>query len=105
MKQIKSCSNCAKGIKMNINKDILCKIKGVVSRDFVCSRYVRRADVWPIAEKKHKCIECEFFIHSADETDGNQSLGYCQLFTVRHYNGEHKNACSKFCKKAERVIS
>lgn len=105
MKQAKSCSSCARGIKMSINKDILCKLKGVVSRDFVCAKYLRKSGVWSASERTSKCIECEFFITSRNETEQNTSTGYCQLFTVRYYNGEVKSACSKFCKKAERSIS
>ncbi len=90
---------------MNVNKDILCKVKGVVSRDFVCTKYLRMADTWPASERKPKCIECEFFITSQNEMELNPSSGYCQLFTVRYFNGEIKSACSKFCKKSERIIS
>lgn len=105
MKHIKSCSNCAKGLKININKDILCKVKGVVSRDFSCAKYVRSADTWSYSERKPKCIECEFFINSENENEYCTPMGYCQLFTVRYYNGEIKSACSKFCKKTQRNIS
>ena len=105
MKQTKNCGNCARGIKMNVNKDILCKIKGVVSRDFICTKYLRMNEVWSSTERKPKCIECEFFINSENETGQNTSIGYCQLFTVRYYNGEVKSACSKFCRKSERNIS
>lgn len=90
---------------MNINKDILCRIKGVVSRDFVCAKYLRMAEVWSVSERKPKCIECDFFITSQSETELNPAIGYCQLFTVRYYNGEIKSACSKFCQKSERIIS
>jgi len=99
MKQIKCCSNCARGIKINVNKDILCKIKGVVSPDFVCTKYLRMNEIWLPSERKPKCIECEFFCISEDGE--NSSMGYCQLFTVRYYNGEVKSACSKFSRKKD----
>ncbi len=105
MKQAKSCSNCARGMKMNINKDILCKIKGVVSRDYLCSKYQRTSEVWSVTERTSKCIECEFFINSRGEAETDTSIGYCQLFTVRYYNGEIKSACSKFCRRVEKSIS
>lgn len=105
MKHARSCSNCARGIKININKDILCKIKGAVSRDFSCAKYLRMPETWSVVERKNKCIECEFFINNQNEIEHNPALGFCQLFTVRYYNGEIKSACSKFCKKSERIIS
>lgn len=105
MKQAKSCSNCARGIKINVNKDILCKINGAVSLDFVCTKYLRMNEVWSSTERKPKCIECEFFITSGNEMEQSTSNGYCQLFTVRYYNGDIKSACSKFCRKTERNIS
>jgi hypothetical protein len=111
MKRAGNCSNCTRGIKININKDILCRINGVVSRDFVCSRFQRRVDTWSADERKPKCIECEFFITSRDAPGSSPSIipenshGYCQLFTVRYYDGSIKSACSKFCRRAEQSIS
>ena len=105
MKQAKSCSNCTRGIKINVNKDILCRINGVVSRDFVCSKYYRMPESWSASERKPKCIECEFFINVQNEIEHDPATGYCQLFTVRYFNGEVKSACSKFCRKTERIIS
>ncbi len=103
MKQTNSCSTCARGIKLNINKDILCKIHGIVSLDFVCSRYLKLA--WSSVENKPKCIECEFFIPDLENPDTGPAIGLCQLFTVRSFDGEVKNACSKFCMKVEKNIS
>lgn len=99
MKQARCCGNCAIGIKMGINKDILCRNKGVVSRDFVCSRHKTPPAAWTASERKPKCIECEFFIKS-ENGDPLDSSGYCQLFTVRSYDGEQKSACSRFSKKS-----
>jgi hypothetical protein len=105
MKHTNNCNNCARGIKLNVNNDILCRIHGIVSLDFVCSRYLKLA--WSAIENKPKCIECEFFISSQDqqEQETSPTIGFCQLFTVRSFDGEAKNACSKFCMKAERNIS
>ena len=103
MKQSKNCSNCARGIKININNDILCRINGIVSHDFLCSRYLKLA--WSAVEQKPKCIECEFFILVQDKPELSPTNGFCQLFTVRCYDGEIKSACSKFCIKVEQNIS
>ncbi len=128
MKKPGSCSNCARGMKININRDILCKIHGIVSRDFRCVKYVRKVETWSNLELKPKCIECEFFITAPNESqtvsdespqstsaellqklsyesEHYPSMGYCQLFTVRQFDGDRKNACSKFCRKSERNIS
>ncbi len=104
MKQARCCGNCARGIKMGINKDILCRAKGVVSKDFVCSRYKMPPAAWTASERKPKCIECEFFI-SSESGESSGPMGCCQLFTVRYYNGEEKSACSKFSKKTMKIIS
>jgi len=112
MKQSGSCSNCERGIKVNVNRDILCKIHGIVSRDFRCAKYIRKVEKWSAQENRSKCIECEFFIAAGCEPGENQdeafhdpSVGHCQLFTVRQFNGRQKSACSKFCQKSERNIS
>ena len=112
MKQAGSCINCDRGIKVNVNRDILCKIHGIVSRDFRCARYVRKVEKRSAPEHKSKCIECQFFIAASHESGENQeeafyepSIGHCQLFTVRQFNGKQKSACSKFCQKTERNIS
>jgi hypothetical protein len=103
MKQSRCCGNCARGIKININKDILCKIHGIVSRDFICSKY--RTLARTALEEKPKCVECLFFTLVEEETGKCPNNGFCQLFTVRCYDGDAKSACSKFCAKAERNIS
>lgn len=105
MKQNKSCSNCIKGVRINVNKDILCKTKGAVSLDFVCSRYKPITAVKGIAKQASRCVDCEFFILDAANKDGLPAIGFCQLFTVRQFDGEQKNACSKFCKKTELIVS
>lgn len=104
MKHAKSCISCARGIEMRINKDILCKINGAVSPSFVCSRYLRKVGLWSHTERIPKCIECEFFIASDSKEACDLGYGFCQLFTVRTYNGEQKSACSKFSKKSVPII-
>jgi hypothetical protein len=105
MKQKKSCSNCLKGIQININNDILCRIKGVVSQDYVCSKHKTVPIAKSIIAQKHKCIDCEFFIQSTVSREVLPTIGFCQLFTVRQYDGEQKSACSKFSKKSELIVS
>lgn len=114
MKRSGNCSNCARGISIQVNSDIFCSIHGAVSKDYRCSRYIRKPALWsvdapaapePEHEKIIKCIECEFFFVPEANRKNNPDIGYCQLFTVRHYNGRTKNACSKFSKKISRNIS
>jgi len=113
MKRFGNCSNCARGISIKVNNDIFCSIHGAVSKDYRCSKYVRKPAVWsveapapaPENEKVVKCIECEFFLVPASNRETSPDIGYCQLFTVRHYNGRTKNACSKFTGKAAHNIS
>lgn len=105
MKQSGSCNNCARGVKVKINRDILCRIHGIVSGDFWCPRYLRRVEAWLPNERKPKCIECEFFIPDFSENGHDSATGHCQLFTVRQFDGEIKNACSKYVAKFERNIS
>ncbi len=105
MKQAGSCNNCAKGVRVKINRDIFCRIHGIVSGDFYCARYSRRVEAWLPNERKPKCIECEFFIPESSENAQDPANGYCQLFTVRRFDGEIKSACSKFLRKSERNIS
>lgn len=105
MKQAGNCSSCEKGIKLAVNNDVLCKIHGVVSKDFRCAKYVRRVEAWTAYERKPKCIECDFFVTSPDKPEKDPSIGYCRLFTVRYYDGSLKSACSKFSGKTARNIS
>ncbi len=105
MKCIKSCSTCANGLTNNFNRDILCRIKGVVSHDFACSKYKAIPISRSLLAQKNKCIECEFYIVDAANSPEPASIGFCQLFTVRKFNGEMKNACSKFTRKSEPIVS
>jgi hypothetical protein len=105
MKRNKSCSNCSIGTTNNFNKDILCRFKGVVSRDYICPKYRAMAQTGKRLSSNNRCIDCEFFILDSSGSDTLINIGYCQLFTVRQFNGESKNACSKFCPKTELFIS
>jgi hypothetical protein len=78
--QKKSCSNCINGVAIPVNDDILCRYKGAV-----------------------KCIHCENFIITSKDPVSSTTIGLCQLFSVRSYVGEEKNACSKFIKSSEAV--
>lgn len=104
MKLRKTCGNCKKGILISVNHDILCRLKGVVSSDYVCSRHSLGIDVKSFEEKKYKCMDCEFFILK-DEGPGNSPIGLCQLFSVRHFDGSKKSACSKLLPKREYIVS
>ena len=105
MKHVKSCSTCANGLTNNLNKDILCKIKGVVSYDFGCSKYKAFSKTRSLLAQRNKCMDCEFYIIDAANSVEPLAIGFCQLFTVRKFNGEMKNACSKFVRKSESIVS
>jgi hypothetical protein len=92
-----------KGVPININGDVLCKIKGAVSGDYACSKYVPFPEPDTGSLLKYKCLDCEFFIKNEKTSEEFSKMGFCQLFTVRQYNGELKNACSKFSRLSERV--
>lgn len=113
MKRSGNCSNCARGTSLMVNPDILCSIHGVVSRNYRCSRYVRKVAQWSVEapradydiQWRDRCIECEFFIVQPSESEYDSSIGCCKLFTVRQFDGSAKNACSKFSRKPARNIS
>lgn len=91
-------------MRININNDILCRINGVVTQDFVCTRFAEIKVTKQDAGQKYKCADCEFFIQDR-APDILANTGFCQLFTVRYYNGRTKNACSKFNRKLDRIVS
>ena len=113
MKRSGNCSNCARGISMKVNPDIFCSIHGVVSRNYRCSKYVRKPAQWSTeapgtnydAQWGNRCIDCEFFLVQHSEPEHNPSVGCCKLFTVRNYDGSTRNACSKFSRKPEKSVS
>jgi len=100
MKRKKSCSNCIKGIKISINNDILCRKKGIVSPDYVCSGHRFAPESITYKETNYKCIHCESFIPNTESVEDPDSIGVCKLFSARQFNGNQKSACSKFEKKS-----
>jgi hypothetical protein len=52
----------------------------------------------------YKCISCDNFIINVHDREGLENVGLCQLFSYRQFNGEEKNACSKFVKRREQAI-
>lgn len=105
MKQKKSCSNCLRGTAITVNSDILCRDKGAVSPDYVCSNHRFIPLPKSSTPTSLKCIECENFIREFEDDNDLLSIGLCQLFTVRHFDGKQKNACSKFIKKSHLEVS
>ncbi|MDP4093897.1 MAG: hypothetical protein Q8920_11095 [Bacillota bacterium] len=104
MKNNKSCSNCIKASTIPVNDDLLCRDKGAVSPDYVCTRHRFAPASKTISEVKHKCVNCENFILNITST-AQTTMGLCQLFSVRPYDGMQKNACSKFILRSELEIS
>lgn len=100
----KACSNCIKGTAITVNSDILCRDKGAVSSDYVCSKH--RFSPLPLSSSpiSFKCIDCENFIHEFNDDIDMPVIGLCQLFSVRHFDGKQKSACSKFIKKSKREV-
>ncbi len=105
MKIKKSCGNCIRAVPIPVNDDLLCQKKGIVSPDYVCGRHKLVPGMQLVRQLRNKCINCAYFILSKssgpEEADGSDGLGFCQILTVRKYNGKEKNACSKFTKKRE----
>lgn len=100
----KICLNCQHGIAIIINNDIFCKRKGIVSKNYSCSKFQEKAYSNSITKSCYNCIDCENFIIKEDEGLDN-TKGYCHLFTVRLFDGKKKNICSKFVKKVRANIS
>lgn len=105
MKSKKSCSNCIKGTSLPINSDILCRIHGIVSPDYVCMRHKFMPESKSPKNTLNKCIDCENFIVEVFNPEGASTIGLCQLFSVRQFDGCLKNACSKFVRKNEQEVS
>jgi len=105
VKQNKSCRTCLKGIPLSINDDILCYKKGVVSSDYVCSKYKPNYFAKQTRQDGNKCIDCINFILDDQISGQSSTIGLCQLFSVRTFDGTRKNACSKFVKKEQREVS
>jgi hypothetical protein len=105
MKQKKSCSNCIKGTPLPINNDVFCREKGIVSPDYSCFKHRFMPEPKSFKEMNYKCIDCQNFIVNIRLSDISRSIGLCQLFSVRQFDGQHKNACSKFVKKSALEVS
>ncbi len=103
MKQKKSCSNCLKGTCIGVNSDILCRVKGVVSPDYVCFGHRNKPEQKSIKEMNYKCSDCEYF-ELDNQFNDETAFGLCSLFSVRHYDGKARKACSKFIKNTSRVL-
>ena len=105
MNQRKSCINCIKGSPVPVNNDILCREKGIVSPDYVCRRHRFQPDPKSFKDLNYKCIHCENFIINSKSSCSSETIGLCRLFSVRQFKGEEKNACSKFVKRSQTIIS
>lgn len=105
MKSKKTCSNCIMGTMISVNNDILCREKGVVSPDYVCSKHRSTPQSKSFKQMNYKCIHCENFIVNMNNAEGKTTVGLCQLFSVRQFDGEEKNACSKFVKRSQVQVS
>ncbi len=105
MKQKKNCCNCMHGTLITVNKDILCKDKGAVSPDYVCSKHRFSPVIKPFRDLRDKCINCENFIVNQNNLKDNTTVGLCQLFSVRHFDGKEKKACSKFIRRIQSEVS
>ena len=101
MKIQKSCINCRNAVQNNFNNDMICRYKGIVTRDFTCSRHRQNPESTKAELYAYRCIDCHFLLHEAEEA--GTSMGYCQLFTVRHFDGAKKSICSKFTLKSDPV--
>ena len=105
MKPKKSCINCINGTSMNINNDILCRSKGAVSPDYVCMKHRFMPESKTSKANSTKCIDCENFIVEILNSNNSSTIGLCQLFSVRQFDGAQKNACSKYLHKADLEVS
>lgn len=104
MNEKRSCSNCLKGINISVNDDILCREKGAVSADYVCSKHRYAPKQKYIKESVNKCINCDNFILD-DNPEAEYGTGLCRLFCVRKFNGSNKKACSKFTRRKSLEVS
>ncbi|HBQ64640.1 MAG TPA: hypothetical protein DD727_06915 [Clostridiales bacterium] len=108
----RSCVSCLLGTSMVVNGDVLCRLKGAVSRSYCCRRYKPSpfcsSTTGP--EASLTCSSCKFF--DPDSTEGDPVerimrktvplIGLCSLFSVRKYDGCSRKACSKFISKDTR---
>ncbi len=103
--QKRTCSNCIRGTAITVNGDILCRDKGAVAPNYTCIKH-KYAPLSKLSkENNFKCINCENFILQISSSKESRSIGLCQLFSVRQYDGKERNACSKFVKRSELEVS
>ena len=100
----KNCGNCLLGRKISINQDILCIINGAVSVNYVCNKHRFTPYSKSNTTLSYKCSDCCHFI-SLNKDENGESIGYCHMFTVRHYNGSLRKVCSKFSKNSSSPIN
>jgi hypothetical protein len=103
------CSTCIMGFSMVVNGDILCRIKGAVSKNYICRKYKRSPFILNASARTmgDTCAECRFFQVDPSDNDpvrmlmnlNSPEVGLCSLFSVRKYNGRTRKACSKFISK------
>jgi len=99
LEQKRTCHNCTKGTVITINGDILCKINGVVSPDYVCSSHRFIPTEKTYKQLNYKCTDCENFVEVIASQRNNIVYGTCQLFSIRKFEGANRSACSKFVRK------
>jgi hypothetical protein len=103
--QKRTCSNCIRGTTITVTGDVLCRDKGAVSPNYFCLKHKYAPLSKLEKEKIYKCINCENFILKITGSKESHSIGLCQLFSVRQYDGKQRNACSKFIKRSELEVS
>jgi len=103
--QKRTCSNCIRGTIIAVNNDVLCRDNGAVAPDYCCSKHKYTPSMLAETKSSLKCINCENFILNIASSKDHPSIGVCQLFTVRQFDGRSKNACSKFVKRTNLEVS
>lgn len=98
---VRSCKNCLKGSRLELNNDVLCREKGIVSADYCC--YSHRFFILEDFSKLQffRCCDCEFFVFHSHETIN--TYGVCDLFSVRKCDGAVKKACSRFVRRTAHI--
>jgi hypothetical protein len=79
-------------------EDILCYHKGVVIKEYVCSKH-KYNHLLKLKESTIKCIDCGHFIVSTLPHPGPSTIGMCGLYALRQADGNKRNGCSKFTPK------
>lgn len=102
MSTCKNCSNCIKGRMIPVLEDILCYQKGIVSKEYVCSKHKYNL-LLKLKEGDTKCIDCEHFVVSTLPHPGPLTIGMCGLYSLRQTDGSKRNGCSKFTPKSSNI--